>query len=349
MKKLLLVLILFPLMLAGCNGEGNNAVEVAEEEWTFELILHSQEKIELAAEWLLEQETVEREVTPGEDDHRIYSGILLSTLLADYDLKQKELESIRCIAGDGYIVNIPDYIFQDREVLLALYRSGERLGSREYPVRVVIPEEELMYWVQNCVRLELEIRAQPPEQVSTVYILEALLRKINPPGQKVKVQDLVAHLGLDEVTLHFTAIDGLEKAEHFSDIKNTYISLEGPDAPYLGGEDLHAGRKVKELSHIQIGDNMLLAWSTWQNMDFATRQIEGQTGIALDELLLAAGLSLEGSLDLVAAEGFSREIEGLDTEKGILRQQDDGHFRVHFEHLSRMFHIREMVKIKLSD
>ncbi len=179
--------------------------------------------------------------------------------------------------------------------------------------------------------------------------MEALLRKINPPGQKVMIQDLVAHLGLDEATLHFTAADGLEKAERLSDIENTYISLEGADAPYLGGEDLHAGRKVKELSHIQIGSNMLIVWSAWQDMDFATRGVEDETGMALDELLLAAGLSLEGSLDLVAADGFSREIEGLDTEQGILRQQDDGHFRVHFEHLSRMFHIQEIVKIEFFD
>ncbi len=164
MKKLLLVLILFSLILTGCNNEENNALEEGEEDWTFELILPSQEKIELTAEWFLEQEPVEREVTPGEDDHRVYSGILLSTLLADYDLKQEELESIRCVAGDGYVVNIPDYIFQDREVLLALYKSGERLSSREYPVRVVIPEEELMYWVQNCVRMELEIKTQPPDR-----------------------------------------------------------------------------------------------------------------------------------------------------------------------------------------
>jgi len=232
--------------------------------------------------------------------------------------------------------------------LLALFRdNGQRLADNEQPVRIIIPGEEMMYWVRNCIRAELE-GVLFEKQVNTVYLFSSLVSKMELFDPQINISAIVEELQASSDFIVLTADDGKTKTERLSDIAGTYIDTEDPKGPTFSGENLHSGRQVKHLSSIQLDKEKVVFWSNWVN-DLLQMEVNGEQGTALDKFIEKAGLGWSNDLIIEAVDGFSIEISLEDTRQGIIRLLDDGSFRVHFSHLPRNFHIREILLIKAVD
>lgn len=347
MKKILFLISLVFLLLTTSFLQPAEAGPCGRVEWVFEIILPNGEKLSLTPVFLksLEQKEITVQV---EDQKRHYQGVLLQTILESKGYSQEGLEGLRFIAGDGYVVQIPPEIFQNREILLALFRdNGQRLADNEQPIRIIIPGEEMMYWVRNCIRAELE-GFLFEKQVNTVYLFSALVSKMELFDPQIQLSSIVEELQSASDFILLTAVDAHTKTERLSDIADTYIDTEDPEAPTFSGENLHSGRQVKHLSSIQLDKEKIVFWSNWVN-NLPQLEINGEQGTALDKFVEKAGLGWSNGLIIEAIDGFSIEISPEDTRQGIIRQLDDGSFRVHFSHLPRNFHIREILLIKAVD
>ncbi len=347
MKKLALFIMLAFLLLTTTLLPQAAAGPCGRVEWVFEIILPDGEKLSLTPVFLKSLE--QKEVTiVVEEQQRTYQGVLLQTILENKGYSQEGLEGLRFIAEDGYVVQIPPEIFRNRNILLAIFRDdGQKLPENEYPLRVVIPGEEMMYWVRNCVRAELEGGLFEIE-VDAVYLFSSLAEKMGVIDSRVLISSIVEELNPIGDFIFFSAADGHTKTERLSDIPDTYIDPLDNGVPTFSGEKLHAGRQVKGLSSIQLGREKIVFWSNWIK-DLPPAEINGEEGIALDKFVEKAGLDWSNGLKIEAVDGYSVEISLEDIQQGIIKQLDDGSFRVHFSHLPRNFHIRGILLIKALD
>ena len=87
---------------------------------------------------------VELEVNdPWAEEKRIYSGVLLSDLLAVVNLSD-QVNYILATAGDGYLAPVPVDQIREIPIILATRLNGEHfLDSKEGPTRIIFPYDEV--------------------------------------------------------------------------------------------------------------------------------------------------------------------------------------------------------------
>jgi hypothetical protein len=81
-----------------------------------------------------------------------YTGVLLTTFLAEYDAAPGDFALIRFIASDAYRVTLHTKTLTASEILLTL----TPLAESERPLRLYIPDLETNQWIYAIERIEFE-------------------------------------------------------------------------------------------------------------------------------------------------------------------------------------------------
>lgn len=261
----------------------------------------------------------------GEESEDEVTGVLLDTVLEEFGLTQRDFSAIRMIAGDGYEVTVPAEVIAEHDIILAYEFNGEPLEEKKMPLRIAIDGVRSMYFVSNLVEISFSDEAASEETVNDVLLLETAVAGLTSENymyydnndQAVKVSDLLTTYGVKtDEDVFFEAADGYEKAESMSVFENGFIKITGEDAPMFLSPDIPKGMYVKYIMSLTAGS------TTFTSVESAMTAlgeitIDGQVGVSLEALLNKMGLKAS-AYNLVAADGYSVEIDGASVKDGLL-------------------------------
>ncbi len=184
-------------------------------------------------------------------DH--YTGILLKDILARIGADIEQLSGIRFVADNGYSVEVTPAIFQRRRILFAYQINGNDLPDKDQPLRVIIPDEREMYWVNNLAEVQL-LEIQEDHIINEMMFFENLVGKLNRIDysydgqyeQAVSLQELLRINTKKRIIVK--GIDGLVKKETLEIKKHPYfIILTGQAAPLFTAPAMPRGMEVKNM------------------------------------------------------------------------------------------------------
>jgi hypothetical protein len=347
------VAVILALLLAGCNNAPDPQGEVEK----IIITRAGSADREFTVEQLQEYDAVERDVesvnSSGEVTPYTVKGVLFADVLNDMELIQMELDAIRLVAGDGYSIEVGQDVLANREIILAYEVDGEPLFEDSRPIRIIIPEERAMYWVRNLVKIEI-LQTEAPVEVSEIYVIETASAALEQQEylsdseiqQAVATTDLIAWTDADVPNVHLLSVDGLAKNETWENFSKGLIMLTGADAPAFVGEDLPKGMHVKEILWLAADHKGFVSVANVQKK-FSSVTVDGNTGIALSEVLAGMGFIEDTGIILTASDGYAVSIAQEDVSKGIIYLNNEGKACVMFDRLPRNTSIKEILKISV--
>jgi len=184
-KRLIFIAIvaflMMSLLFAGCSGNAakSDAAGTESSDGSLTILWQGEETIISISE-IMDLNAVEREAVTIDSDNkesiRQVKGVLLEELLEKYlDISLSDIYSMRFTAGDGYAIEIPPEIVQEREVILAYEMYGKTLDENKKPLRAVIPDERTMYWVGNLVEVKL-IEGHDIKEITGIVFIDSLIK-----------------------------------------------------------------------------------------------------------------------------------------------------------------------------
>ncbi len=281
------------------------------------------------------------------------TGPTFADLLAKFDKSQSSLEAIRFVAGDGYSIEVPAEVLQNRQIILAYLMDGEPLDEKSQPVRAVIPEERAMYWVRNLVKIEI-LGVDEQVAVERVHFLETAVGQLETVDytyyesldQAVSVQDLLTNLAMtDDSSIQLRAVDGLNKSEDQKIFSNGYIKVTGTDVPLFLSPEIPKGMYVKHILHFIQADAAVISM---------TKALEGLEQTTLDDIeginvvtiLDALGVVKNEIYRLIADDGYFVEVNAADLSLGIIYLDDKGQVRSYFSGLPKNTGVKGLLTIE---
>ena len=361
--QFLALLLVLLLVAASCSAPAENGSEAQEQPSSQEgekIVISGLEStdIEVTVEEIKGLDSVTVDATSvnssGQENQYTVTGVLFDDLLKKYGKSQADLTGIRLVAGDGYSIEVPPEVLQNRDLILAHTIDGKPLDERTRPIRAVIPEERSMYWIRNLVKIEV-LESAPKADVGRVFILETLMSQANAEDytyyestdKAVRVEELLGLLGLENLpdTASFVAADGFEKNEQLDVLSKGYIKFTGEDAPLFLSPDLPKGMYIKNIYLCTIGDVALVSQQMAAEV-LGTKEVEDKEGVDLKELINGAGLADADKYLLTAADGYTVEILREDREKGVVFNNSKGQITTFFEGLPKSTQVKDIFSIE---
>jgi hypothetical protein len=290
----------------------------------------------------------------GNENRFTVKGALLSDILKTLGKDQKTLSSIRLVAGDGYMMEVPSEVLAIRDIIIAYEMDGQPLEEKTRPARVIIPEERAMFWVRNLIKIEI-LEAREALALSTLFILETAIQNIEQHDytyyesldKAIVAGDLFKDMVINGSgdTVYMKAVDGLEKNEKVEVFKKGYIKFTGVEAPAFVSPDIPKGMYVKDILWLSKGD--IGYFSFERGLDYLSlNKIEDREGIRLQEIFQEVFMVDSEVYLFTAADGYVVEINKEDISKGILFLRDSGEVSVMFEGLPRNTTVRDLLSIQ---
>jgi hypothetical protein len=287
----------------------------------------------------------------GNENEYSVKGALFADVLAELGLQQKELNALRFVAGDGYMMEVPKEVVAARDIILAYEIDGEPLQEKTKPVRAIVPEERSMYWVRNLVRIEI-LDAAEVKPLSKLMFLETVAAGMEQQDytyyESTDRAVLCSELPLPEdgETVYLKARDGLdknEKAEVF--LQEGYIKVTGEAAPLYLSPNLPKGMHVKEMLWLAKAEVGLL--SVEQGLQYFTvTEKAGEEGILLTDILAEVKMVESEQYLLTAADGYEVEINKADLAQGLVYVRDGGEVAVKFDGLPKNTSVKGLLAIE---
>ena len=206
----------------------------------------------------------------GEIIEKHVKGVTLDSILSQHSANQKDYFVIRATATDGYVVEIPKYVIDSEDIILAYEIDGEALDEESAPIRVVINNVRALYWARMVSKIEL-ISDVEQASVKRVVFLEGTypqLEKydyeyfnddVSSTDTAVKMSDVLGLYAKGESSEDcvIVASDGLKKTQQKYIVKQFYLKIDGANAPLLASKDIPVGMHVKEVFAIRVGSTEL--------------------------------------------------------------------------------------------
>jgi len=260
------------------------------------------------------------------------TGPLLEDVLQQKGKSVKDYSTIRFTARDGYSIAVPPDVLKNREIILAYQIDGKPPDAENEPIRVVIPGERAMYWVRMLDRIDLETGAvQTP--VTKVVFLETAVKILpqedyqhfDSTDKAIKTKDLVdSYAGTDKVkNVFIKASDGLHKNETKSNFLNAYIKITGKEVPKFLAPHLPQGMHVRDVLCINYGETSFLSYSQGQKV-LSLQTLDGQSGIALSDVIRQTGLSRAAKYKFSSLDGQSLELPVDELGTGLIFENSQG-------------------------
>lgn len=256
------ILILCMCLLLGCSNGSTQEEVTATSNMNAKLTISGLEQgdIGVSVDEVMGMAPITAEATgvdsAGEETTSTVKGVLLSDILENNGVNQKDLFAIRLVAGDGYQIEVPGEILGTRDIIIAYEMDGQALDEKSKPFRAIIPDERAMYWVRNLVNIEI-LQGSKTVDVTSVAFMETALNQLpkedytyyESTDKAVKNTDILGQFRIDSSveTINFLASDGLEKNETINVFMNSYIKLTGEEAPVFLSPDMPKGMHIKNI------------------------------------------------------------------------------------------------------
>ncbi len=260
------------------------------------------------------------------------TGCLLEDVLQQKGKSVKDYSTIRFTARDAYSIAVPPDVLKNRDIILAYQIDNKVLDAENEPLRVVIPGERAMYWVRMLDRIDLETGAKQTA-IKKVVFLETAVKALpqedyqyfDSNDKAIKTKDLVeTYAGGDKPkNIFIKAGDGLYKNETPANFLGAYIKISGQEAPKFLAPHLPQGMHVRDLLFINYGETSFLAYSQGQKV-LSLQTLEGQSGIALSDLIKQTGLSRAAKYKFNSLNAESLELAVNELGSGLIYQNDQG-------------------------
>ncbi len=357
-KCFVLVLAVIMLLFIGCAEEERATDEEYElEDGVVTVTGPEIEEHEFSVSELTDLDAVQREIVRERDDGTEtfeIGGVSLQEVLAEIDLGGDDVKSIRLKAADGYSVQVPADVLQRSEPIFAYERDGAPLSGESGPVRAYVPGEETMYWVSNLVEIEI-LAVEEEEQsasVSEIVFLETLVSDIprteaGSGEEAASTRDVLDGLSVGD-SVFMAAADGFEKNEEYDIFIEEYIQLTGDNTPAFRGPDLPRGMHVRDLVWFATGEVAVLSAERAPEL-FTAASADAETGVSLDVVLDALGLSGADDYVFEAMDGYTVEVSAEDLEIGIVYVHEEGVAASVFEGLPRNTAVRGLLSIRAAE
>ena len=250
------------------------------------------------------------------------TGVLLETVLNELGVSQKDYEAITASASDGYTIEFPREVLQNRDIIIAWEVNGEPQSPR-----VVVPGERAMYWVKFLAELELKGAAEA-FAVDTLCVLETMIAGVS--DQEYKYYDSVdravpvsalfdKYLSAKADSVSMASIDGWEKNEKYGTVAGQFIKYTGEFAPMFIGPSLPEGMRLKETLSMQVANEIIVSAA----MAMKQAGIPEGGALPLSALFETAGMTDAPSYAFEPAEGGpGAEIGREDIAKAALTLTD---------------------------
>jgi DMSO/TMAO reductase YedYZ molybdopterin-dependent catalytic subunit len=338
-NRLSLIVLILALMvtLAGCGGEADTVGNPADDGQEIRIIglLDSDYKITVGDLKKLPPVTKKAQATRsnGETVKVKATGPLLEDVLQQKGKSVKDYRTIRFTAQDGYSIAVPADILKNRPIILAYQIDGKPLDNENRPIRVVIPGERAMYWVRMLDRIDLETGAEQTP-IKKVVFLETAVKTLpqedyqyfESTDKAIKTKDLIdsyAGGGAQAKNVFIQAGDGLHKNETQANFLSAYIKITGKEAPKFLASHLPQGMHVRDVLSINYGETSFLAYSQGKKV-FSPQTLDGQSGIALSDVIKQTGLSRAAQYKFTSLGGQSWELAFNEMGSGLIYEDGQG-------------------------
>lgn len=336
---LFILVLIIVLTVAGCGGKTDTAtsspaVPDDEQEILITGLSDSDCKITVGDLKKLPAVTKKAQATRanGETVKVKATGPLLEDVLQQEGKSVKDYSTIRFTARDGYSIAVLPDVLKNRSIILAYQIDGKPLDAENEPVRVVIPGERAMYWVRMLDRIDLETGVEQTP-IKKVVFLETAVKTLpqedyqhfDSTDKAVKTKDLVdSYAGTGKVkNVFIKASDGLHKNETQSNFLSAYIKITGKETPKFLAPHLPQGMHVRDVLYINYGETSFLAYSQGQKV-LSLQTLDGQSGIALSDVIKQTGLSRAATYKFSSLDGQSLELAVNELGNGLIYQNSQG-------------------------
>jgi hypothetical protein len=290
----------------------------------------------------------------GNENKFTVKGALLSDVLRTLGMDQKSLSSIRLVAGDGYMMEVPPEVLAARDIIIAYEIDGEPLQEKTRPARIIIPEERAMYWVRNLVKIEI-LQARKALSLIRLLFLETALQNFEQHDytyyesldKAVTAADFFRDIAMEgsSDTVHMKAVDGLEKNEKTEVFENGYIKITGVDTPAFVSPEIPKGMYVKNILWFAKSDTGYISYTNASGY-FPTSKVDDREGIRLSDVFSEVSMDDGEAYLFTAIDGYSIEIEKEDIAKGLIFLRDSGEVSVMFEGLPKNTSVRGLLSVE---
>jgi len=269
-------------------------------------------------------------------------------------------------AGIGVIGSDSYYCLLSREVIdstpdlmLALKIDGEaKLDEDNAPARLAVQGQFGPYWVKKVEKIILYDEI-PEKVIESVWVFDNLAEGIEPYkyeyyGSKdnaIDLEQIFSRLDHVDSKAFFTmkSADGFKKNEVINIVKSRYyIKVDGKDAPTNVSPYIKLGMNVQNIAWISTNaDAAVFPEKMIEYMD--TKEIGGQTGIPLDEVLYETEVKAVKSetFDIMGTGGEKITVSGADMNRGILLPKEDGGAGIVWDEETGYDNIDNILRIRL--
>lgn len=360
----MLMIILSVFMLSGCTKKTSS--DKASGKYTYEGSLKLtglDEEFEVAFNDLYAMETVTKDMTNLTSDGEVkkvnVTGVKLNDILASKNISQKDFETIRLIAGDGYSIDVPKDIISEKDIVLAFEFDGQSLEKNVQPIRAAIDDVRSMYWTSNLVKINFVKNEGSDENAASsgkkIIFIETAKKSLEEQeytyyesaDKAIKVDDLFKkYIPKATSDVNFVAADGFEKSEESDILLQGFIKTTGKDIPLFSSPELPKGMQVKNILSLTCGDTSFLSAAN-SLKNFTSRDVKNKTGAAIDEVIKAGNLKADSYI-FTSSDGYNVEISKKDLDKGIIYEDKDGVYSVKFsEELPKSTNVKDVISVEV--
>lgn len=359
-RKLIMLLILVVVLMVGCSTASETASDELAYEGGLKIVSSDIEKTVLYNDiYKMENTTVKMKnlSSSGETVEVEVTGANLLNIIHEMGIDINEIASLRFIAGDGYEIDVPKEIFDDKDIILAYKFDGENLFEPQMPLRTAINDVRSMYWVINLVEIDINLASdiEVDEVVDgnqVYYILEEAVKSLkiedysyyDDIDSAIRVKDLFEkYVDNTSNSVKFIATDDFEKTEELDILMDGYIKITGENAPLFTSPDMPAGMQVKNIMSLKCGNTTFLTGKLLQDK-FTQKEVRNKSGASLEEIITFLDITSD-KIEIFASDGYSAQVERNLMNEGILNLMDDTTYQVRFsENLAKSANIKEVLK-----
>lgn len=240
------------------------------------------------------------------------TGVLLETLLAENNVSQGQFKAINFVATDGYEIQVPAEVLENRNIYICYEVNGEATD-----IRTIVPDERALYWVKFLSDIELLDEVDTPK-VNKLVFLENGAKALKKTEQSISIKEFLETY-IPEKTDYVTLVskDTWSRREKYDLFANQQLKITGKESPLYTGASLPEGLEMKDLLYITIGDTSILSGKSW-----VAQQGEKES-VSLMPALKTVGMDTYDTYVLTTLEGKTHTIKKEDLEKATLTVEKD--------------------------
>ena len=279
--------------------------------------------------------------TTGLYEEFLMSGPYLEGVIALAGGDLSDYAGLGMIGRDNYYCLFSrEVIDSTPDLMLAVVVDGDpKLDEDRYPAWAAVQGQFGPYWVKQVAKI-IMYEEVPQKKITNVWAFDGLTEGIalvdyeyyGSQDKAIDLEQVFSRLDYVDSKAFFTmkSADGFKKNEAMNMVKSRYyIKIEGDDAPTNVAPYIKLGMNVQKIAWFSTNaDAVFFPGLLMEYMD--TREIKGEIGIPLDELLYEVEVQTvkAAQFDLMGKSGERCRVSGEDLSGAILVPLSDGWARV---------------------